>query len=177
MVLSLARSPASAWRKLPASSSYPQAHVWHGSSPQHSGQSMVRTFCPPWLCQLFRQTVAAELNSKKPCPSLLQPASMLWQPHGSHEESLESPGICSNPRQPLLPPLPESQASSLRQQARRATLHLMPREEGQKDDEEEEEQQDDKQQQNDDEIAANQSCQIPAYLKVSCQAACARIYL
>lgn len=97
-----------------------------------------------------RQNAAKALNAVQPCPSLLQSASHLWQPQQQTSHPRQTLGQQTLPQQPIphktsieqsapqpeqqshsaavslpvLPPLPESQVSVLRQQARLRSLHL-----------------------------------------------------
>lgn len=116
--------------------------LWHGK----------RINKTRWHAVGLRQDAVRALYSLQPCPALLQPASQLWKPWPDQPQSeqtlspsqqgkaaktlpqqtLTQPAfaleqaLCSthNPKLPVLPPLPESRVSILRQQARLCSLNL-----------------------------------------------------
>ena len=125
----------------------------------------------------LRQNAVSALYPIQPCPSLLQPARQLWhspqqqQQHNSSEQTLSAPIPQHSPPQQtkgkpeadystVLPPLPESQVSTLRQQARLHSLHLS------EDAEEEEETVTDQNKSVDRKEEGRDNIQMPAELRV-----------
>ena len=89
-------------------------------------------------CQCLAEANAAGTVQHQPCPDLIQPARALWAPQGSFQSPADARGLTAK----VLPPLPESELSAVRQRARLRTLHLPGQEQlGQEDSDEEEQQQ------------------------------------
>lgn len=117
---------------------------------------VTRSSNQPWLLIVanaadVRRACTDALFAIQPCLSLLSSASQMWEPLQSssqqtppqqstfqqtqsplqHRAQNQNKLVQQNTNGSVLPPLPESQVSALRQRARLTSLHLVGEEEGQ----------------------------------------------